>query len=59
MIYTSVVTPEDLADADGIAATAHMFQERVKASYAVRLTVVDDHMFAAAIHGGSDATRLD
>jgi ATP-grasp ribosomal peptide maturase len=60
MIYAAVVAPEDLAEADdGIAATAHLFQERVKHTCAVRLTVVDDEMFAAAIHGGSDAARLD
>ncbi|MCX4722967.1 ATP-grasp ribosomal peptide maturase [Streptomyces sp. NPDC090052] len=59
LLYTAVVAPEHLAEAEGIAATAHMFQERVKHTGAVRLTVVDGQMFAAAIHAATDAAQLD
>ena len=61
MVYASVVDRQDLAGADGsgIAGTAHMFQERVKHEFAVRLTVVDDRLFAAAIHAGSEAAAID
>jgi ATP-grasp ribosomal peptide maturase len=61
MVYASVVTPHDLAGADGdrVAGTAHLFQERVVHEHAVRLTVVDSALFAAAIHADSDAAALD
>ncbi|WP_217206207.1 ATP-grasp ribosomal peptide maturase [Streptomyces sp. AC550_RSS872] len=59
LLYTAVVTPEHLAEAEGVTATAHMFQERVKHTGAVRLTVVDGQMFAAAIQAATDAARLD
>lgn len=59
MLYASVVTDDHLADGDGVATTAHMFQERIEQQYAVRLTVVDGRMFAVAIHAHSDAAALD
>ncbi|MBO0802111.1 MAG: ATP-grasp ribosomal peptide maturase [Nocardiopsaceae bacterium] len=60
MLYTSVVEEKHLAEDGGaVAATAHMFQERIQADYAVRLTVVDDRMFAAAIRGSSPRACLD
>jgi ATP-grasp ribosomal peptide maturase len=59
-IYTSVTEPEHLAaDGDSIAATMHLFQERIVSRCAVRLTVVDGLMFAAAIHPHSPAAVLD
>jgi glutathione synthase/RimK-type ligase-like ATP-grasp enzyme len=60
VIYTSVAEPEHLAaDGDTIEATMHLFQERIVSRYAVRLTVVDGLMFAAAIHPHSATARLD
>jgi ATP-grasp ribosomal peptide maturase len=60
LLYTSVVDPEHL-DTDGasVAGTMHLFQERVRSRYAVRLTMVDDQMFAAAIYPRSPAAELD
>ncbi|MFF0625530.1 ATP-grasp ribosomal peptide maturase [Streptomyces sp. NPDC004296] len=57
-VYASIVPPEDLPHPD-IATTAHLFQEWVPKAYEVRLTVVDDRIFAAEIHAGSDAGRID
>jgi ATP-grasp ribosomal peptide maturase len=60
MLYTSVVEPQHLAeDGDGVSVTMTMFQERVRCQHAVRLTVVDGRMFAAAIHAHSPAAALD
>jgi ATP-grasp ribosomal peptide maturase len=61
MVYASVVERQDLTgdDADGIAGTVHMFQQRIKHEFAVRLTAVDDKLFAAAIHAGSEAAAID
>jgi ATP-grasp ribosomal peptide maturase len=61
MVYACVVTPSDLdgEPGTGVAATAHMFQERIHSEYAVRLTVVDGAMFAAAIHAHSPAAAID
>ncbi|WP_424644489.1 ATP-grasp ribosomal peptide maturase [Embleya sp. AB8] len=56
-IPTTVVDPATLDDS--ISSTAVLLQERIKKAYEVRLTVVGRRMFAAAIHAGSDATRLD
>lgn len=55
MLYTSVVDSAHLdVNGDGVAATTHLFQERVPTKYAVRLTVVDDRMFATSIRGAAD-----
>ncbi|TDD86412.1 ATP-grasp ribosomal peptide maturase [Actinomadura rubrisoli] len=60
-LYASVVAPGDLdgQDAAGVAGTAHLFQERIKHDHAVRLTVIDGRMFAAALHARSPAAELD
>jgi ATP-grasp ribosomal peptide maturase len=59
-IYTSVTEPDHLAaDGDSIAATMHLFQELIVSQYALRLTVVDGLMFAAAIRPHSRAAALD
>jgi glutathione synthase/RimK-type ligase-like ATP-grasp enzyme len=61
-LYASVVAARDMEDdksAAGIAGTAHLFQERIKHEHAVRLTVVDDRLFATAIHAHSEAAALD
>jgi ATP-grasp ribosomal peptide maturase len=44
---------------EGLAGTAHLFQERVPKAYEVRLTVIGEQMFAVAIHAGSEAAKLD
>lgn len=44
---------------DGLAGTAHLFQERVPKQYEVRLTVIGEQMFPVGIHAGSDAAKLD
>lgn len=62
MLYTSAVDPVHLAGdgaGDGVAATMHLFQERVPTEHAVRLTVVDDQMFAASIRGATGPLPLD
>jgi ATP-grasp ribosomal peptide maturase len=62
IVYAERLTAAQL-DTDaaraGVAVTAHQFQQPVEAAYAVRLTVVDTAMFAAAIHAHSDAARRD
>ncbi|WP_171109423.1 MULTISPECIES: ATP-grasp ribosomal peptide maturase [Streptomyces] len=58
-VYTRLLTRSDLADLRGISTTAHLFQEWITKDHEVRLTVVRDRMFAAAIHAGSDASHED
>ncbi|WP_406431890.1 ATP-grasp ribosomal peptide maturase [Streptomyces sp. NBC_00631] len=58
-VYTRRLTPDDLADLRGISTTAHLFQEWVDKEHEVRLTVVGERMFAAAIHAGSEAAHED
>lgn len=57
-VYANVLQPDDLPHPD-IATTAHLFQEWVPKAHEVRLTVVGDQMFAAEIHAGSAAGRID
>jgi glutathione synthase/RimK-type ligase-like ATP-grasp enzyme len=60
MLYTSQVEPQHLAeDGEAIAVTMHLFQERLTCNHAIRLTVVDEQMFAAAIRAHSPASELD
>ncbi len=42
-----------------MSLTAHQFQEWIDKAYEVRLTVVGDELFAAEIHAGSEASRVD
>lgn len=58
-VYTRRLLPEDLTDLDGVSTTAHLFQAWVEKDHEVRLTVIGDRMFAAAIHAGSDASYED
>lgn len=58
-VYTHRLHPEDLVDLEGVSSTAHLFQEWVQKDHEVRLTVIGDRMFAAAIHAGSDASHED
>jgi ATP-grasp ribosomal peptide maturase len=60
MLYTSAVEPQHLAEGDdAVGVTMTLFQERITCQYAIRLTVVDGQMFAAAIHAHSPAAALD
>jgi ATP-grasp ribosomal peptide maturase len=58
-VYTQRLRPEDLDDLRGIDTTAHLFQAWVSKEHEVRLTVVGERMFAAAIHAGSEAAHDD
>ncbi|CAM5656495.1 ATP-grasp ribosomal peptide maturase [Streptomyces pilosus] len=58
-VYTQRLTLPDLIDLRGIDTTAHLFQGWVSKAYEVRLTVVGEAMFAAAIHAGSEASYED
>ncbi len=55
--FTTPVTADQITD--GVAATAHLFQERVPKAFEVRLTVVGEEFFAARIDAHSDITRQD
>lgn len=61
LLYASPISPRELDGDDGkaIAGTMHLLQRRIRAQYAVRLTAVDDRMFAAAIHAHSEAAAVD
>jgi ATP-grasp ribosomal peptide maturase len=58
-VYTQRLSLSDLQDLRGIDTTAHLFQAWVSKEYEVRLTVVGERMFAAAIHAGSEASYED
>jgi len=58
-VYTQRLRPEDLDDLRGIDITAHLFQAWVSKDHEVRLTVVGERMFAAAIHADSEAAHDD
>ena len=57
VIYAS---PVDLAAVDeGVAVTAHLFQQQVPKSFEHRVTVVDGHIFTARIDALSETGRQD
>ncbi|WP_232838542.1 ATP-grasp ribosomal peptide maturase [Streptomyces geranii] len=56
-VPTALIDPGTLDDT--VSLTAHLFQEWIPKSHEVRLTVVGTDMFAAEIHAGSDASRVD
>lgn len=58
VLYTAEVPPQQYAD-PGIAATAHLFQVKIKSVYDVRLTVVGDRLFTAEIRRENSAGDLD
>ncbi|GAA3723481.1 ATP-grasp ribosomal peptide maturase [Spinactinospora alkalitolerans] len=58
LIFTVKVRPEQLDD-PGIGLTAHMVQEWIPHTHAVRMTVVDEACFAAAIHSESAKAEID
>lgn len=57
-IYATPVQAAELDD-PAITRTAHMVQAWVEHAHAVRLTVVDDRMFAAAIHASTAEAHTD
>jgi glutathione synthase/RimK-type ligase-like ATP-grasp enzyme len=56
--YATPVTAAEIADTS-VELTAHVFQQLQPKAYEVRLTVVDEAMFPAEIHAGSDAAKVD
>ncbi|WP_055550614.1 ATP-grasp ribosomal peptide maturase [Streptomyces sp. NBRC 110028] len=56
-LWTTQVRPGEIDES--VRRTAHQFQEWVDKAYEVRLTVVGPHLFAAEIHAGSAAARID
>ncbi|ADI10615.1 RimK domain-containing protein ATP-grasp [Streptomyces bingchenggensis BCW-1] len=56
-LWTTQVRPGEIDES--VRRTAHQFQEWVDKAYEVRLTAVAHSLFAAEIHAGSDAARLD
>ncbi|MFJ5883443.1 ATP-grasp ribosomal peptide maturase [Kitasatospora cineracea] len=57
VLWTNRVTADEITT--GVSATAHLFQEWIDKAYEVRLTGVGDELFAAEIHAGSEASRID
>lgn len=58
--YTRRLGPAELADLSGVETTAHLFQQYIdNKAFEVRVTVVGERVFAAAIHAGSEAARID
>ncbi|WP_281250204.1 ATP-grasp ribosomal peptide maturase [Streptomyces monashensis] len=56
-VPTHLIDPAEIDDS--VSLTAHLFQEWIDKIHEVRLTVVGSRMFAAEIHAGSDAARID
>lgn len=58
--FTRRLEAVDLDDLRGVEATAHLFQAFIgPKAFEARVTVVGERVFAAAIHAGSDAARVD
>jgi ATP-grasp ribosomal peptide maturase len=58
--FTRRLSAADLDDLRGVELTAHLFQEFIDPkAFEARVTVVGQKIFAAAIHPGSDAARVD
>jgi ATP-grasp ribosomal peptide maturase len=58
--YTRKLGLAELADLSGVETTAHLFQQYIEnKAFEVRVTVVGEQVFAAAIHAGSEAARID
>lgn len=56
-LYTTVVSPDEVTT--GVEHTAHLFQAWVEKAYEVRLTVIENELFAARIDAESQAARTD
>jgi ATP-grasp ribosomal peptide maturase len=57
-VFTTTVDPDQI-DAEQLAATAHLFQERVPKAHDARVTMVGRTAFAVAVIADSDAGRED
>jgi ATP-grasp ribosomal peptide maturase len=57
LIYTNEVRTDEIDD--GVRGTLHLFQAWVVKDHEIRLTVVDDRMFAVRIDSTSDSGHLD
>ncbi|OKJ09130.1 ATP-grasp ribosomal peptide maturase [Kitasatospora sp. CB01950] len=57
VLWTNRVAAEEIDT--GVSCTAHQFQRWVDKSHEVRLTAVGEELFAAEIHAGSEASRID
>ncbi|MGW7578274.1 ATP-grasp ribosomal peptide maturase [Streptomyces sp. NPDC054765] len=56
-LWTTQVRADEIEDT--VSLTAHQFQQWVPKAYEVRLTAVGGRLFAAEIHAGSEAGRID
>lgn len=56
-VWTSRIHADEITE--DVARTAHLFQEWVTKAYEVRVTGVGTRLFAAEIHAGSGAARID
>lgn len=60
VLYTHVLTSDDLEDLTGVETTTHLFEKFITPkAFEARVTAVGDRLFAAAVHAGSDAARVD
>jgi len=57
LVYANRLAADDITDT--VSATAHLFQAWVDKAYEVRLTVIDDELFAVRIDGQSAAAAID
>lgn len=57
LVYANRITADDITDT--VSATAHLFQASVDKAYEVRLTVVDNDLFAIRIDADSHAAAID
>lgn len=57
--YTRRIEPAELEDLAGLDTTLHFFQPFLPKAWEARVTVVGNRVFAAAIHAGSTAARVD
>lgn len=59
VVYTQLLTDDDLMNLNGVDYTAHLFQEFVRKAFEVRMTVVDQRTFAVRINAGSPRSYID
>lgn len=59
MIYTHLLTVDDLSDLSGVEQMMHTFQAYIEKAYEVRLTVVGRRMLAARIDATGQAAQID
>lgn len=60
VMFTRRLDPSELDDLRGVETTTHLFQKFIEPkAFEARVTVVGEKVFTAAIHAGSDASRID